>query len=97
MTESPTRVDTATESIAARPDSPTLDGVAPTLSDHDRALIQALWTGDEGAFESLVNQYYAVMVRLTTVYVASPMVAGEVVQDTWLEVCRRRSLQRPWY
>jgi RNA polymerase sigma-70 factor (ECF subfamily) len=86
MTESPTRVDTATESIAARPNSPALDGVAPALSDHDRALVQALWAGDEDAFESLVNQYYAAMVRLATVYVASPVVAGEMVQDTWLEV-----------
>jgi RNA polymerase sigma-70 factor (ECF subfamily) len=88
MSESPIRVDTATESIAARPNSPTLDGVAPTLSDHDRALVQALWAGDEDAFESLVNQYYAAMVRLATLYVASPVVAREVVQDTWLEVFR---------
>jgi len=49
-------------------------------------LIQALRAGDEHAFEHLVDQYHASMLRLALSFVRSRAVAEEVVQETWLGV-----------
>jgi RNA polymerase sigma-70 factor (ECF subfamily) len=52
----------------------------------DAALIAALREGDEGAFEALMREYNASLLRVAQIYVASRAVAEEVVQETWIGV-----------
>jgi RNA polymerase sigma-70 factor, ECF subfamily len=54
----------------------------------ERELVDALRRGDEGAFEGLVEHHQALMLRVASMYVSSPSVAQEVVQDTWLSVLK---------
>ena len=54
----------------------------------DLELVGALRRGEDWAFESLVEQHEALMLRVAAGYVRSPAVAQEVVQDTWLSVLR---------
>jgi RNA polymerase sigma-70 factor, ECF subfamily len=54
----------------------------------ERELVEALRRGDSEAFEALVNQYQELMMRVASMYVRSPAVAQEVVQDTWLSVLK---------
>jgi RNA polymerase sigma-70 factor (ECF subfamily) len=51
-------------------------------------LVDALRRGDEGAFAWLVDRYDGSLRRLARSYVATPAVADEVVQDTWLAVVK---------
>jgi RNA polymerase sigma-70 factor (ECF subfamily) len=48
--------------------------------------LRALRAGDEGAFARLLRKYGASLFRLARLYVSSPAVAEEVVQETWLAV-----------
>lgn len=57
--------------------------VASIWSD-ERELVDALRRGEEGAFEALVDEHEALMLRVASTYVRSRSVAQEVVQDTWL-------------
>jgi RNA polymerase sigma-70 factor (ECF subfamily) len=57
-------------------------------SPADRALVEALRRGDEAAFERLVEEYCAPLLRLAMLYVRSRAVAEEVVQETWIGVLR---------
>src|SRR5262245_12240613 len=57
-------------------------------SEDDVALIEALRRGDEESFASLVDQHHETLRRIARLYVSSPAVADEVVQDTWLAVIR---------
>lgn len=52
----------------------------------DAAIVEALRRGDEEAFTRLVDQHHEVLRRIARLYVSSPAVADEVVQDTWLAV-----------
>jgi RNA polymerase sigma-70 factor (ECF subfamily) len=52
----------------------------------DGRLVAALRRGDEDAFMALVDRYGALMLRVASMYVRTPSVAEEVVQDTWLGV-----------
>jgi RNA polymerase sigma-70 factor, ECF subfamily len=52
----------------------------------DAALVAALRTGDELAFEWLIKRYQRAMLRVAALYVANQSVAEEVVQETWLAV-----------
>jgi len=52
----------------------------------DWHLIELLRSGDEAAFVSLIESYHTPMLRLATVFVTRPMVAEEVVQETWMAV-----------
>jgi RNA polymerase sigma-70 factor, ECF subfamily len=61
--------------------------VARIRSD-ERELVDALRRGEEGAFEALVDEHEALMLRVATMYVRSQAVAQEVVQDTWLGVLK---------
>jgi RNA polymerase sigma-70 factor, ECF subfamily len=49
-------------------------------------LVEALRTGDERAFMSLVAEYRASMLRVAQIYVPSRAVAEEVVQEAWVGV-----------
>ncbi|HUB75783.1 MAG TPA: RNA polymerase sigma factor [Solirubrobacteraceae bacterium] len=70
--------------------------------DPDGALVERFRDGDERAFVELVARHHASMLRLARTFVASPVVAEEVVQDTWLGVLRGidrfagRSTFRTW-
>jgi RNA polymerase sigma-70 factor, ECF subfamily len=54
----------------------------------DGELLSRVRTGDEEAFVMLVARYQQPMVRLACSMVASPQVAEEAAQDTWLGVVR---------
>ena len=55
-------------------------------SEEDLRLVEALRSGDEDAFMSLVDRYQAQMVRVAQMYVPTRAVAEEVVQETWIGV-----------
>jgi RNA polymerase sigma-70 factor, ECF subfamily len=63
--------------IPAQPQSP---------SRRPEPLLEALKTGDERAFASLVDDYGSSLLRLAMTYVGVRAVAEEVVQETWLGV-----------
>ena len=56
------------------------------MDDHE--LVARLRAGDEGAFSTLVRQHQPSLLRLAEALVGSRAVAEEVVQDTWLAVCK---------
>ncbi len=55
-------------------------------SAEDLRLVEALRSGDESAFVSLVDTYHASMLRLAMFFISSQAIAEEVVQETWLGV-----------
>jgi len=55
-------------------------------SADDLYLIEQLRSGNEAAFEALIDRYATAMLRLAMVYVRVWAVAEEVVQETWLAV-----------
>jgi RNA polymerase sigma-70 factor, ECF subfamily len=61
-----------------------LSGVA--ASADDLYLIEQLRSGNEAAFEALIDRYATTMLRLAMVYVRAWAVAEEVVQETWIAV-----------
>ena len=84
--------------------APTAKRPGPTLQamETDLDLLRRLRDGDEEAFVTLVARYHQPMFRLACSFVASPAVAEEAVQDTWLGVVRGierfegRSSLRTW-
>jgi RNA polymerase sigma-70 factor, ECF subfamily len=74
----------------------------PQALADDAAVIEALRRGDEETFARLVDQLHASLRRIARLFVSSPAVADEVVQDTWLAVIRGvwgfegRSSLRTW-
>jgi RNA polymerase sigma-70 factor (ECF subfamily) len=50
--------------------------------------LAALRAGDEAAFLALVNRNHRAMVRVASMYVRSPAIAEEVVQDAWVGVLK---------
>jgi RNA polymerase sigma-70 factor (ECF subfamily) len=56
------------------------------LSVEDARLIKALRARDESAFEQLMREYHASLLRVAQIYVTSLAVAEEVVQETWIGV-----------
>jgi RNA polymerase sigma-70 factor (ECF subfamily) len=67
-----------------------MSGVPPASNPFgdDRALVAALRNGDEDAFGWLIDRYDGALRRLARGYVATPAVADEVVQETWLAVVK---------
>jgi RNA polymerase sigma-70 factor, ECF subfamily len=55
-------------------------------SAEDLRLVEALRSGSESAFVSLVNMYHSSMLRLAMLFVLSEVIAEEVVQETWMGV-----------
>jgi RNA polymerase sigma-70 factor (ECF subfamily) len=51
-------------------------------------LLERLRSGDERAFESLVDTYYGTMLSIAQSYVKTRAVAEEVVQDAWMGVLK---------
>jgi len=68
----------------------------------DLALARRIEGGDETAFVALIRRHHAGFMRLATVWVRSPSVAEDVVQETWLVVLERlgefqgRSALKTW-
>jgi RNA polymerase sigma-70 factor, ECF subfamily len=58
----------------------------PGARNNETQLITRLRQGDERAFETLVNQYHASLIRMAMRYVADWGTAEEVVQNTWIAV-----------
>jgi len=58
----------------------------PVMSRSDSPLLARLRRRDVDAFEELVRQHHATMIRVAMGYVADRDAAEEVVQDTWLAV-----------
>ena len=79
-------------SHAAKTTGPQNQGAVPTdipaVSAEERALIERLRCGDEGAFVRLVSQHHNVLLRVARTYVPDRAVAEEVVQESWLGVLR---------
>ena len=84
---------------------PTITGTnlaCVVASADDLYLIEQLRSGNEAAFEALIDRYATAMLRLAMVYVRASAVAEEVVQETWLAVleglCRfeGRSSLKTW-
>ena len=71
-------------------------------SDEDTDLLEAAGHGDEAAFRTLIERHGAGLLRLARMYVSSPQVAEEAVQETWIGVLRGahrfegRSSVRTW-
>jgi len=55
-------------------------------SADDWRLVELLRSGDEAAFVSLIDCHHSAMLRVATIFVTRPMVAEEVVQETWMAV-----------
>ncbi len=54
----------------------------------DLTLAERLRAGDEEAFTQLVERYHGSLIRFARLFVTSPALAEDVVQDTWLAVLR---------
>ncbi len=52
----------------------------------EQRLVEALRRRDEAAYTQLVDRYGASLFRVARMFVSSPAVAEEVVQETWLAV-----------
>src|SRR5512134_2107000 len=57
---------------------------ATSRAQDEAALVDRLKTGDEQAFDALVIQHHAGLIRMAMSHVADREVAEEVVQDTWM-------------
>ena len=56
------------------------------VSPDETKLVEALRAGDEDAFRELVRTYNSSLLRVARIYVPTPVLAEEVVAETWLAV-----------
>ena len=59
-----------------------------STASHEAQLVARLRAGDEQAFETIVDEYYPMMLSVARGYVRSRAVAEEVVQEAWLGVLK---------
>ena len=77
-------------------------GVEDRTDTAEAALLARLRSGDERAFETLVERLYPTMLAVARHHVSSRAVAEEVVQEAWLGVLKGldrfegRSSLRTW-
>src|SRR5271165_4376264 len=64
------------------------DAAAQAARLDDGCIIAALRRGDEVAFAGLIETHHLAMIHTALLYVATPAIAEEVAQETWLEVFR---------
>lgn len=80
----------------------TQEQAALRTSAEESEFLERLRSGDERAFEALVERYQGTMLSAARTYVKSRAVAEEVVQDAWLGVLNgldrfeRRSSLKTW-
>jgi RNA polymerase sigma-70 factor, ECF subfamily len=60
--------------------------VGSVISADDLQIVEALRSGNEAAFVSLIDRYHASMLRLAMAFVPSQAVAEEVAQEAWMGV-----------
>ena len=60
--------------------------IATAASDAEVDLLGRLRTGDERAFEALVDRYHGTMIAVARTYVKTDEVAEEIAQEAWLGV-----------
>src|SRR5436305_8347390 len=60
--------------------------VGGLVSAEELRLVEALRSGKESAFVSLVERYHTSMLRLAMIFVPTQSVAEEVVQEAWMGV-----------
>jgi len=73
---------------AAPPNAAKMPAVAFKTSAEELELLAALRGGDESAFARLVATHHCSLLRVSRMYVSSPAVSEEVVQETWLGVLK---------
>jgi len=61
---------------------------ASAAAGDEQQLVAALRAGNEQAFCTVVERYHRSLVRLARSYAGDPMVAEEIVQETWLALVR---------
>jgi RNA polymerase sigma-70 factor (ECF subfamily) len=62
----------------------------PTPSpDSDRTVVDALRTGDDAAFGTLVHRYHTAMVAIALRYGHDRAVAEDVAQEIWIALLER--------
>lgn len=61
----------------------------------ERALLERVRAGDEGAFEAIFMTYYAALCSFVQSYVLAPDIAEELVQDVFLRIWERRAEWAP--
>lgn len=60
--------------------------VTASTGAEDLRLVEGLRNREEAAFIELLKMYHPAMLRIAGIYVSSPALAEEVVQETWLSV-----------
>src|SRR4249920_2561490 len=81
---SPRRAVTVTARVAH--EETAVDEPAGSADGDDAALVASLRAGDEAAFATLIDRYYATMLRVARMYVATKEAAEDVVSETLLGV-----------
>ena len=77
--------DMASSSVVQQ-DVATSHSTGYMLSSDDLRLVELLRSGDEAAFMLLIEQYNSSLLRLAKAFIPVPMVAEEIVQETWMGV-----------
>lgn len=58
------------------------------MPNEESELVEALRRGDERAFEALVEEHHAAMLRVALIYTGDERLAEEAIQETWIGVLR---------
>src|SRR5215472_14734038 len=86
MSEGTYQPEHPAEIAAVQQDITDAQQAGSVISADDLRIVEALRSGNEAAFVSLIDRYHASMLRLAMVFVPSQAVAEEVVQEAWMGV-----------